>query len=370
MTTRQVIEANEFVEDKELKRSKKWKEIRYIWNILQRKEYKNKGTVENALWFYGHTENMHIIPRYNSTVSNANSKSSHKGNEMRNNNSLTEKFQSLEIDHSFIISNKTKGSITVENFVMAMINEFQFDRSLHIDKHLRSLYWSFEGGRQNMVDSREIISSFKILTFYRLVQNRTIELLTSLFDIFAIGGSDNPNALPNEEWYIPNNLVDICPIFYLPLIKDTDFFLIQEKLNDALLSVTNNNNNNHTASSIESRNTLQSPSSRSATFLPAIEASRSSFTSPSPSRSTRKTSFDDSSYSSESSYSTEVYTVNSMNRTVITANESSRFERYDRLYNDPNIITRKKFRRMLKMSPDLVSMWKNCVWEQIPSELR
>jgi len=132
MSVTEVCNTSEYAEHSDIRRNRKWKEVRHLVNITNRPEY-NKGSLENALWFYGHH------------------------------------------------------GITVNHFVMAVINEFQFDASLDMDTHLRWLYWSFDGGRDDNADWREILVCFKIIIFFRLVQTKTAELLLIIFDIFAWG---------------------------------------------------------------------------------------------------------------------------------------------------------------------------------------
>jgi len=59
-----------------------------------------------------------------------------------------------------------------------------------MDNHIRWLYWSFDGGRDNQVDWREILACFKLMVYYKLIQPKTIELLISIFDIFASPGDN------------------------------------------------------------------------------------------------------------------------------------------------------------------------------------
>jgi hypothetical protein len=53
--------------------------------------------------------------------------------------------------------------------VSNMISHFRFDDSLAIDKHLRWLYWSFEGGSEDRADWRDIFSCLKVLLLARCV---------------------------------------------------------------------------------------------------------------------------------------------------------------------------------------------------------
>lgn len=94
MTFNEVIDANIPTEDAEMRRNRKWQEIQHLFKVIRSSDRYSKGSIENAMWFYG-----------------------------------------------------TMG-VTVTHFVMAIMNEFKFDRSLQMDAHLRWLYWSFDGGRE------------------------------------------------------------------------------------------------------------------------------------------------------------------------------------------------------------------------------
>ena len=81
-----------------------------------------------------------------------------------------------------------------------MISNFRFDPDLNLDRHLRWLYWSFEGGPENKTDWRDIFACLKILLLARLLRNDAIELLMNLFDIYSAGGTSS-RSMPDEEWY-------------------------------------------------------------------------------------------------------------------------------------------------------------------------
>ena len=91
-------------------------------------------------------------------------------------------------------------NIPCELFVSSMISNFRFDPDLNLDRHLRWLYWSFEGGSENKTDWRDIFACLKILLLARLLRNDAIELLMNLFDIYSTGGTSS-RSMPDEEWY-------------------------------------------------------------------------------------------------------------------------------------------------------------------------
>ena len=102
--------------DENARRKRKWREIRQLWMVLSLKQYSFQ-TIENAFWK-----------------------------------------QTYGVFH-----------IPCELFVSNMISHFRFDDSLAIDKHLRWLYWSFEGGSEDRADWRDIFSCLKVLLLARCV---------------------------------------------------------------------------------------------------------------------------------------------------------------------------------------------------------
>jgi hypothetical protein len=144
---------------------RKWKEIIHLWNTTNMPQYR-WGSLENALWLYGTT------------------------------------------------------GITVHHFVTALLNEFGFADDLHMDAHLRYLYWSFDGGADNMADWREVLASVALPKFYKLIRLKPLDLIVKLFDIFAEGGS-TVNCVPNDAWHI-QNFDDFMKIFYAPCMTTSE----------------------------------------------------------------------------------------------------------------------------------------------------
>jgi len=171
----------ELGENHEARRKRKWKELRSFWTVLENEQsYKRKGSIENALWFYGH-----------------------------------------------------KG-ITVNHFVMAIMNEFEFDMKLNVDNNLRWLYWSFENGARDSADWRDILCAFRIILLYKYVKDRPCELLVKMFDLYADGG-DKPNSQPNASWFIPEASDYLQRIFRAPCENDIEIKIIDDLLEKALL---------------------------------------------------------------------------------------------------------------------------------------
>jgi hypothetical protein len=195
MTVKEILDTSLIKQDDEMRRKRKWKEIRQLWTMASLKEHK-RGNIENALWHFGNT------------------------------------------------------GVTVHHFVMAFIIEFNFENDLKYDNHLRWLYWSFEGGSEDKVDWRDILASFKLLTFFRMIQNRTIELLLMVFDIYAEGGGNNPNCKPNDSWFIKIDSNDLKKIFMLPCESSNDVTTMEEMYNVVIESLDDDRLVNTTVSDI------------------------------------------------------------------------------------------------------------------------
>ncbi len=159
MTVQQILDTSQFIEEEPERLIRKWKEILHLWDVCRRPEYR-RGSLENALWYYGTT------------------------------------------------------GITCHHFTIAVMSEFKFKDSDHMDAHLRWLYWSFDGGKENLADWREVSATCYILIFYKVLRLKPVHFMIKLFDIFAEGGSTG-DAVPNDTWYISSHS-DLCKIFKTP----------------------------------------------------------------------------------------------------------------------------------------------------------
>ncbi len=148
LSFQQILDCSTHLEDPETRRKQKWKEIKHFYKVSQQSEYKN-CSIENALW-----------------------------------------------------SNSDNG-LTVDHFIVQMMNEYKFDPSLKFYAHLRYLYWSLEGGTENKADWRDILALYQILTFFRLIKDTPIELILKLFDIYTIG--DRYGRSVNKDDYVMQN---------------------------------------------------------------------------------------------------------------------------------------------------------------------
>jgi hypothetical protein len=128
--------------DENARRKRKWKEIRHFWNLSQMKEYSNT-TLENVFWKL--TYGTYNIPS--------------------------------------------------ELFLTSMLSSFAIPSGSDIDKHLRWLYWSFEGGSEDRADWRDIFASCRILTLARMVSNGILHVIHTQF-LTCICMSCTPISMP------------------------------------------------------------------------------------------------------------------------------------------------------------------------------
>lgn len=79
----------------------------------------------------------------------------------------------------------TKFGITQEAFVMKMMVKYNFDRRLHMQNHLRSLYSCFEGADIDAVDYRDILCCMTVLRRFKEVRSNPGLLFRDLVLIYA-----------------------------------------------------------------------------------------------------------------------------------------------------------------------------------------
>jgi len=175
LTVDEVFKTSFVTEDAEERRKKKWKLVRQLWSIFRQPPY-NRGSIENALWFYGNR------------------------------------------------------GVTVHHFVMAIVSEFKFDRRLNVDGYLRWLYWSFEGGSQDGADWRDMLVAFKVVILFRLVKSRAVDLLIIFFDIYAVPGAKGDLGHPDDDWYLPKANKYLARIFHSVCETDADIKTIDEMI--------------------------------------------------------------------------------------------------------------------------------------------
>lgn len=181
MSVTELMEATKFHEDEEAKPVRRWKEITHLFQVTRAPQFLKKS-MENALWHYV----------YN--------------------------------------------GVSATHFSNSIIDEFGFPAEMRddMDAHLKWLYWSFDGGTDNLADWRTILATFRIIIFFRLVQKKPIELLVSCFDIYAVGGKD-AKAHPNESWYVEDAFQAVTNIFSLPGATLGEVSYLRNKIREAFL---------------------------------------------------------------------------------------------------------------------------------------
>eukprot|EP01038_Epipyxis_sp_PR26KG_P013402 gene13402-17970_t len=147
----QIINTVELDEKLEMKRKHKWKELRFLYNIISNDHL-------------GHTKDNHNNITANKQIVFINNRNSNFENCFRK-----------------YYNNK----IAIEHFIMILMSEFRFDSNLGYDKHFRWLYWSLDGGNKNEVDIRDLVSLMLVLRYHRLIRPKTVELILKMFDVYS-----------------------------------------------------------------------------------------------------------------------------------------------------------------------------------------
>jgi hypothetical protein len=176
MSFDQILNTTEFVQDEDLRRKYKWKAIRNFYSVTQQEQY-NKCSIEKALWVHDGTR------------------------------------------------------VTSHHFVFALIAEFNFDKSMYYDKLLRNLYYSFEGGKHDNADWRDILATFKVLAHFRLVKENPMELMLLLFDIYTTGNKQG-KSIKKEFWVMHNASEYVRRIFHVPCITTAEVGSLDSMLVD------------------------------------------------------------------------------------------------------------------------------------------
>lgn len=186
MSVDELLDATAFHEDEDAKPRRRWREIQHFFAITRDPKY-SKASIENALWHYV----------YN--------------------------------------------GVSATHFANAIIDEFGFPPEMRddIDAHLKWLYWSFDGGTNNLADWRTIVATFRLMIFFKLIKRRPIELLISCFDIYAVSsdGKKAMSAHPNESWYIEDAFNVVTAIFTLPCETLGELKWIRGKIREAFLEL-------------------------------------------------------------------------------------------------------------------------------------
>lgn len=272
MTVKEILSTTEFDENVTMKRKRRWKEIRQLYLITQQKEYCH-GSIENALWFYG------------------------------------------------------SSTVTLLVFITALTAEFNFDQTQHIDKHLRWLYWSFDGGSTDTVDWREILIALKVVVLFRLIRNRTKDLLVMLFDVFAYTKSDSKLGLrgsPDQFWYVANPQVTLLKLFTCVCESDYDCKTVEDMLQNTIINYFNSSTSNDDITN----------------KMAVLQIGKQ-----------------------------RIMDKNSKNSSSSSGSSNS-IKHADNNEGIPSKVFRKDFIAMLDMEPKLVMYWERLAWSRLPTDLR
>lgn len=134
--------------------------------------------------------------------------------------------------------------ITADHFVMSLSTEFKFPSAkiITIDKQLRLLYFSFDDHQQNQVDWRNIISYYRLLIYFRFVQERPSELILLMTDVYGNFNRETENN-HRDDLLIPHASQVLTDIFHVPCIDDTDVLTMNLQLQDLLEVIQDKGNN-------------------------------------------------------------------------------------------------------------------------------
>lgn len=175
MTTTEILQTSEYVVDNQIRRQRKWKELRYFWSkTVVDKTY--TGNLENAFWSYG------------------------------------------------------SARISVNQFIMTIVKEYSIVNDLAMESHLRWLYLSMEGGKEGRADWRELLSALTLLTLFRLVKKRPEEALLKVFSIYCAGGEKSGASL--DDTYLPSQR-ELTLMMRLPVLTDFEESSVLEMASDA-----------------------------------------------------------------------------------------------------------------------------------------
>ena len=176
MTFDQISDTTEFVEDDDARRKFKWKAIRNLYTTTLQEQYKH-CSVEKAFWAHDGT------------------------------------------------------SVTSHHFVSAMIAQYRFDTSMYYERQLRNLYFSFEGGKHDKADWRDILATYRVMVHFRMIKEAPLELILQLFDIYTTG--DDKGRSVKKDFYVLHNASEyIRKICIIPCITSAEVGTMDLKLVD------------------------------------------------------------------------------------------------------------------------------------------
>jgi hypothetical protein len=176
MTFEQIFDTTEFIQDDDARRKYKWKAIKNFYSVTQQEKYRN-CSIEKALWTHAGT------------------------------------------------------TVTSHHFVAAMVAQYDFDKSMYYERQLRNMYFSFEGGKHDQADWRDILATYKIVYHFRLVKENPLELMLLLFDIYTPGDKQG-RSVKKEDYVLHDASQYIRRICIMPCIYATEVSAMDSKLVD------------------------------------------------------------------------------------------------------------------------------------------
>jgi hypothetical protein len=134
--------------------------------------------------------------------------------------------------------------IDVDYFVATIMKEYKFPNSMKMDSFLRHLYSTFDHERRNSVDWREILLHYRLLQQFRLVRDRSLDLILDLFIVYA---ADSPaiassSIVDKDNLTVKNANVYLKKIFSLPFLSDSDIVTVNELAYPLADSIRRNGN--------------------------------------------------------------------------------------------------------------------------------
>jgi hypothetical protein len=174
MTVGEILETSVRLEDSTEKRRHRWKYVRNLFAVINKPPF-DKASFENALFAHAHYH------------------------------------------------------MSLEQFTMRLMIEFKFPTKLRMDDYLRWLYLSFDTFRSNSVDWREMIMYYRVLRYFRLIKESSLELILLLFDVYGEGGSDG-SQVDRDRIEVSNAKTVLLRIFQVPCLTEPELYGIETML--------------------------------------------------------------------------------------------------------------------------------------------
>ena len=314
------------IEHKETRKKNRWKEIRYLYTILQSPEY-SKYNIEKAM-----------------------------------------------------CSNNNDQNVSIEHFLVIIIGEYGYTLTKQIERTIRKIHNFFD--INTFSDWRYVYSSLQCLKFYKLIKFRPKELLLIIFDIFSINDGDKLKSnTNNDEWYIYNISQPLREIFMLPVITEQEEMLVKEEFISMLCTISQLTGTGTMTDTATLTTPIQATSSASSvslkvnllssatTHMTSLHLSSSSSSMPSltkPSHTSLKIGTKPPSHTHSPTTTTHTTTMTyepsnpSDLLTTLTTTAVGEGEGGGTLGRVK--VTRTLFRRVLENCPRLVEVWADLMW--------